>query len=78
MCVCIICVRKSRAANAEITFGCCYARENKAVILLNVFWVLIVIVACVADPGHFFGNSVREFGSGIRDADDGQKPVVGR
>ena len=61
LCVCIIFVRKSRAANAEITFGCCYARENKAVILLNVFWLLIVIVACVAAPGRF----LREFGAGI-------------
>ena len=67
VCVCIICVRKSRAANAEITFGCCYARENKAVILLNVFWLLIVIVACVAAPGRF----LREFGAGIRFGNSG-------
>ena len=33
-----------------------------------------VIVALVAAPGRF----LREFGSGVWNADDGQKPIVGR
>jgi len=33
-----------------------------------------VIAALVAAPGRF----LREFGSGVWNADDGQKPIVGR